>query len=443
MPAKYRSKFMLGAGSAPLQMRSLVVLLAIAARFSLGTGTSDIDQDVVLRRRLGAGRGIIHQKNNASKTRNPGAANTRTERRTESNDTSAVHSTQGKHMGTATEKQGGGSGGAASGARTAKVVGDGAQQDEANSIVARDRRFLLKPENWQHEGHGISITAKGEPKSGTTWLGRLMPQLALELCGSSTNTWCEMGGLAVYPNEPSPWYEFELLKKGTGEGGGPTLFLHYKGSNKHVIPGMSWKGHPEGCNQGGRRHRNFFEDDPPCISGPASTREQLTGCLWKTSSRCMGFVPTESRRTAVMLRDPRDVVLSEFRMRRDYYHQEKVMAVSVDDFIWDRFQTIVSWTHQRWVWHTETVLSESSHVMFYDDLQANPMGMIDLAAFMGLECSEDQARKVWESHQNAVPHGDYTTHGLQLGTIEWMNATMASLLPTAVSLHWGLNPTDT
>lgn len=39
---------------------------------------------------------------------------------------------------------------------------------------------------------------------------------------------CEMGGLAVYPNEPSPWYEFELLKKGTGEGGSPTLFLHYK-----------------------------------------------------------------------------------------------------------------------------------------------------------------------------------------------------------------------
>ena len=43
-------------------------------------------------------------------------------------------------------------------------------------------------------------------------------------------------------------------------------------------------------------------------------------------------------RTAVMLRDPRDVVLSEFRMRRDYYHDEKVMTVSLDDFIWDRFQ---------------------------------------------------------------------------------------------------------
>lgn len=33
----------------------------------------------------------------------------------------------------------------------------------------------------------------------------------------------------VYPNEPSPWYEFEMLKKdASGSGGSPTLFLHYK-----------------------------------------------------------------------------------------------------------------------------------------------------------------------------------------------------------------------
>lgn len=40
---------------------------------------------------------------------------------------------------------------------------------------------------------------------------------------------CEMGGLEVKPNEPSPWYEFEMLKKdASGGGGSPTLFLHYK-----------------------------------------------------------------------------------------------------------------------------------------------------------------------------------------------------------------------
>ena len=40
---------------------------------------------------------------------------------------------------------------------------------------------------------------------------------------------CEMGGLTVNPNEPSPWYEFEMLKKdASGRGGSPSLFLHYK-----------------------------------------------------------------------------------------------------------------------------------------------------------------------------------------------------------------------
>lgn len=31
------------------------------------------------------------------------------------------------------------------------------------------------------------------------------------------------------PNEPSPWYEFEMLRKDASEGGGsPSLLLHYK-----------------------------------------------------------------------------------------------------------------------------------------------------------------------------------------------------------------------
>ena len=70
------------------------------------------------------------------------------------------------------------------------------------------------------------------------------------------------------------------------------------------------------------------------------------------------------------------------------------------------------------------------------------MGMIRLAEFMGLRCSEDQALKVWESHQTSSHRGDYTAHGLSVETIEWMNATMARLLPPVASLHWGLTPTD-
>ena len=70
------------------------------------------------------------------------------------------------------------------------------------------------------------------------------------------------------------------------------------------------------------------------------------------------------------------------------------------------------------------------------------MVLIDLAAFIGLECSEDQAKVVRKAHQNASPHGDYTTHGLQPETITWMNATMARLLPEPLARRWGLDPTD-
>lgn len=68
--------------------------------------------------------------------------------------------------------------------------------------------------------------------------------------------------------------------------------------------------------------------------------------------------------------------------------------------------------------------------------------LIDLAAFMGLQCSEEQAKMLLKAHQNDSPHGDYRAHGLQQETIAWMNATMARLLPAPLALRWGLDPTD-
>ena len=46
-------------------------------------------------------------------------------------------------------------------------------------------------------------------------------------------------------------------------------------------------------------------------------------------------------RTAVIFRDPRDVVISEFKMRRDFYHQDMVLGISLDDFILRRFEVNV------------------------------------------------------------------------------------------------------
>lgn len=60
-------------------------------------------------------------------------------------------------------------------------------------------------------------------------------------------------------------------------------------------------------------------------------------------------------------------------------------------------------------------------------VQESHLGLIDVAAFMGLRCSEEQALKVWRSRRMAIRHGDYTNHGLPEETIEWMTITMGKL----------------
>lgn len=75
-------------------------------------------------------------------------------------------------------------------------------------------------------------------------------------------------------------------------------------------------------------------------------------------------------------------------------------------------------------------------------MQGDHLSMIGLAAFMGLSCSEEEAMRVWQSHQSASSHSPYTTFGLPPETLNMMNATMARLLPPEASLHWGVTPTD-
>lgn len=51
------------------------------------------------------------------------------------------------------------------------------------------RLHVLGNDEFRVPGNGIYLDALGEPKSGTSWLGRLVPFLALELCGSFNNLW--------------------------------------------------------------------------------------------------------------------------------------------------------------------------------------------------------------------------------------------------------------
>lgn len=71
--------------------------------------------------------------------------------------------------------------------------------------------------------------------------------------------------------------------------------------------------------------------------------------------------------------------------------------------------------------------------------QENPENLEDLAAFMGLKCSKEQALDVWERHRNQSPHGNFNTYNLSVETIGMMNATMVNLLPKAMLDRYGLS----
>lgn len=72
--------------------------------------------------------------------------------------------------------------------------------------------------------------------------------------------------------------------------------------------------------------------------------------------------------------------------------------------------------------------------------QSKPEALADLARFMGLNASLEQMRNVHEMHQNHSPHGDFNTYELPLETIEYMNVTMAKLLPKEMLTRYGISP---
>lgn len=74
--------------------------------------------------------------------------------------------------------------------------------------------------------------------------------------------------------------------------------------------------------------------------------------------------------------------------------------------------------------------------------QKKSEALVGIAAFMGLQCSQEQALRVWNSHQHPLPRGNFSTYGLSPEIIEWMTAVMARLLPPPLAARWGVAPTD-
>eukprot|EP00752_Nemacystus_decipiens_P012849 g11376.t1 len=308
------------------------------------------------------------------------------------------------------------------------------EESEAESIQPINTPFKQQPDEW--EVRGISLTATGEPKSGTTWFARVLVELCLQLCGNPENTWCEMGGLTTEEIPPAlaPHYEFEMLHAETGE-----VFLHFKPIPKHEIPGLEAKG---SCSRRSVSHPNSWGFQSPCPSARDLTRDSLTACLPDTSPTCAQYMPPLDpavRRMAVIFRDARNVVISEYRMRVRVYHHH---LPPLERYIRERFEILVAWIHQRWVWHT-TALRDVSRVMSYEDLQEHPHHLMELAAFVGLNCTADEADDVWQRHAFVNRRGDYTEHGLSDETLKWMNATMAKILPEAMLDRYGLTSIGT
>lgn len=61
---------------------------------------------------------------------------------------------------------------------------------------------------------------------------------------------------------------------------------------------------------------------------------------------------------------------------------------------------------------------------------------------MGLTCTPEQARKVWDLHRESYSHPGYDSIGLPVEKIEFMNATMSKLLPVDMLTRYGLLPTE-
>lgn len=55
--------------------------------------------------------------------------------------------------------------------------------------VSAASTFRRETGDWAALGKGIVLSALGEPKSGTTWLGTTIAVLATRLCGNSLNQW--------------------------------------------------------------------------------------------------------------------------------------------------------------------------------------------------------------------------------------------------------------
>lgn len=72
------------------------------------------------------------------------------------------------------------------------------------------------------------------------------------------------------------------------------------------------------------------------------------------------------------------------------------------------------------------------------DSQADPLQLMELAEFMGLNCTLTEVEDIRQRHTYSHIPDKYNTYGLSVETLEWMNGTMSKLLPEKVLTQYDL-----
>lgn len=90
------------------------------------------------------------------------------------------------------------------------------------------------------------------------------------------------------------------------------------------------------------------------------------------------------------------------------------------------------------LWYTSVLLQPPRVVLVFSAPQADPVHLVELAKFVGLECTQAEADALWRKHAFSHLPNDYTTYGLSTETLKWMNGTLLELLPQEMLVQYDL-----
>lgn len=327
----------------------------------------------------------------------------------------------------------------------------------ADMLVVTVLILLIMPVSAEPDGsHGVPCTSYravnvvGQPKSGTSITELIVEYLLKAGCevlpGCETTYKLDGNGRA----EISAAWTCDNSAVGLSEVVNSTSRVDLRTMSKHTLPVRD----PE-------LRRRMPASLPPQGIGP------LHGCFREHDSlnECVAaWEPThvansgDTNAFILVLRDPRDVVISAFFYKHGGYdYASKELA----DYTESHFLSTAAWTAARWQWFT-THYRDQTHVVCYDDLVNNPMeharGILSLlqpfdawvdddgvaqvvdTVFKGALLERERGATAFEGMPNGAKYregGSGYYHVLSEDLVGWMNSTLMHILPEGLRMSCG------